>query len=214
MDRGRRPRLTGRVVHSRAATLAFSAALAAATLTGCGGDSASETAHGRDDQPSGAPRKAAASPAPLRTTQTISASYSTGSEPTRDTKLAATPLRVELHAPAPDRTGTLGVHRKRGAKWARVKVRLRNVGRDPVEQSIASYLLVDAGGNRFVAVPLQVYKPAISCCGSGYEGDTMAPGDVATGYITFQLPQGAQPVKLRMTSPVSEDPRGVEWSLK
>ena len=189
------------------------AALAVVAMAGCG-SSDDKSKQAQSIQPTKPVTQRTASPAALHTTQTISASYSTGNGPTRATKLAATPVQVDLHAPKPGKYATLGVDRKQGATWARVKVRLKSLGRDPVEQSIASYLLVDGAGHRFSAVPLQVYKPAVSCCGSGYEGDTMAPGDVAEGYVAFQLPQGAEPVKLRMTSDLSNDPNGVEWAIK
>jgi hypothetical protein len=119
-----------------------------------------------------------------------------------------------MRAPRPGKCATLGVDRVPGSHWARVKVRLESVGEDTVDQSIASYLLVNVSGRRFPAVPLQVYKPAVSCCGSGYEGDAMAPDDVAEGDVAFQLPKGAKPTKLRMTSDLSDDPDGVEWAIR
>ena len=144
---------------------------------------------------------------------TISASYSTGSGPMRNTKLAVTPLSFDGRAPTPDKYSILGVKRVRDAHWSRVKLRVKSVGADQVQQSIVSYLLIDQSGARYPAVSQEPYQPRLSCCGSGYAGDQMSPGDVAVGYVAFQVPNSAHPVKLRMTSTLSDAPP-VEWALR
>jgi hypothetical protein len=178
----------------------------AALLSACGSDDRDQEAPEARKPPSALP---------VGQTHTLRTSYSDldGSNEV-DGELAVTLLEVDLTAPRPSAQEAAFVETKAGHRWARVRLRIRNTGDDPTEQSTATYLLVDAQGQRYEAESFKVYKPIVSCCGAGYEGDQLQPRDAATGYVAFQVPRDATPIKLRMTSPAADDNTALEWNLR
>jgi hypothetical protein len=70
-------------------------------------------------------------------------------------------------------------------------------------------LLCPDTGVAYVLKP-DTFEPVISCCGDGYNGDSMQPGDKATGFVAFQVPKGFEVDKVRAeatfarTGPVAE----------
>lgn len=136
---------------------------------------------------------------------TLPASYTT------DAELAITPLEVEYAAPEPSPPV---VKLRSGFHWVRVKLRAVNRSHAAADQTAISYLLVDGDGTRFEADPTNLYEPHMNCCGTGYAGSTMAPGDRAVGYVGFQVPNGRRPERLRaITSPAATEPTILEWQI-
>lgn len=99
-----------------------------------------------------------------------------------------------------------------GHQWASVEVMVSNDSSVVSRQSAIEYLLVADDGQRVPATGANAFEPVISCCGSGYDGDSMQPGDRATGFVGFQVPDGVAPTMLRASDglggPVAE------WTLK
>ena len=100
---------------------------------------------------------------------------------------------------------------KNGHSWASVELTVANRASVVSRQSAIEYLLVAEDGTRVTAYDSNAFEPVISCCGSGYDGDTMQPGDKATGFVAFQVPNGVEPTRLRASDVLGTS--AAEWSL-
>ncbi|MEI5097660.1 DUF4352 domain-containing protein [Streptomyces sp. PmtG] len=97
-----------------------------------------------------------------------------------------------------------------GHRFVAVQFRLKNTGEAPYKDSPGNGAeLVDGDGQRFSA---SFYAPITA--GPAFPGSvSVAPGDTALGYVTFELPVAARPVTVQfsMNSGFSDDVG--EWDL-
>ena len=101
---------------------------------------------------------------------------------------------------------------EKGSVWANVELTVANTGDMPSRQSAIEYALLADDGTRVTAYDSNAFEPVISCCGSGYPGDAMQPGEKATGFVAFQVPGGVTPTTLRASDTLGSS--SVQWALK
>lgn len=154
-------------------------------------------------------RETASKPAAVGRTQSITLSYSDldGSNE-REGRLAITLEKFQAKARLP-RRDLRGVDEKPAHHWVRARIRVQGLGPDAISQGLVRYQLVDSSGQRysFEDSP-SMYEPA-----SDDEGNELSQGDLWSGYVAFQVKNGAKVRKLRATSGVSDEPP-VEWVIR
>jgi hypothetical protein len=185
------------------ALLALFAAFAVFT-TGCGSEKSAES------------KPKAASAAPLAFEEPHELPGNTDTEAAPNAKLRVTPLKIDFDVP-PDKYTVESYKDTDGSVpdpiWTRLLVSLKSTGTDPSQQSALNYELLDANGTKYTTNGTNYYKPTISCCGSGYEGNDMLPGDLMAGNVGFAIPQGAKPTKLRVTAMGSDPLQYQVWTI-
>jgi len=196
-------------------------------LSGCGGSdtkTVTERVEVKTEQPSASSPATTGSgtPAPkiksLTAQQegTLSSRYSINDGPMLTHTFSARPISIAYDAAAPDPNTTFGLRLKTGYKWVKLRLRVRNSGKTDVLQSDFSWLLVDKpSGRRYKAYDGLVYQPQLGADGSSYRINDMGPGDVARGYLAFQVPvRGvATPRTLRMSEFSGSSGDTLEWNL-
>ncbi len=101
---------------------------------------------------------------------------------------------------------------KGGTHWANVEVALANESTRPVDQSEINYLLISGKGETLSTQGPNAYEPVVSCCGGGYNGSMMQPGDKAAGFVAFAVPSGFEIAKVRAEPTFGEASSPVvEW---
>jgi hypothetical protein len=177
-------------------------------IAGCGGDGTSTTtvtvteSSGGSEADAASPEPAASSVKPLGEAQTIDIE--------EGGNLTLTALAVDSNPPKPDpRVYEL----PSGTSWVALEVEVANDSGEASLQSSIEYLLVSDDGSRVVAEGSNAFEPVISCCGGGYNGDSMQPGDKATGFVAFQVPKGFEVDKVRAEATFARPGPVAEWEV-
>lgn len=122
--------------------------------------------------------------------------------------LTVTPIRFDSNPPVPDPA----IYEPTvNTRWARVELRVANDSDSTSRQSAVEYMLVSSDGFRVLGEGSNAFEPVISCCGSGYPGDSMQPGDKAEGFVAFQVPEDFKASRFRASG--VPDGSVVEWTL-
>jgi uncharacterized protein DUF4352 len=121
----------------------------------------------------------------------------TGNDLDPPTKVRVAILRYTARA-APDDPGLANAHgiKKKGYRWARLRVRVANVGSSKVSECACSFKLVDSKDQRFEGEDISpggVFEPP-------FEGGDIVPGDTVGGYVAVQVPRRTTPERAIYTS--------------